>query len=137
VILLDTNVISETQRPRGSAAVKRRVEAHKDELFLSAIVMGELRFGVSLQRDPARRSVLATWYGGLAADFVDVVLPVSLEVAECWGELSATMQNAGRRIDAQDGLIAATALVHDLTLWTRNTGDFDGTGVRLLNPWED
>ena len=65
-----------------------------------------------------------------------MILPVSLEVAEAWGDLSARMQTAGRRIGAQDGLIAATALVHDLTLWTRNTRDFADTGVRLFDPWE-
>jgi predicted nucleic acid-binding protein len=64
-------------------------------------------------------------------------LPATIEVAERWGDLSARLQNEGRRIEAQDGLIAATALTHDLTLWTRNASDFAGTGVRLFNPWED
>jgi predicted nucleic acid-binding protein len=136
MILLDTNVVSETQRPRGSPLVKARVEERGADLFLNAIVMGELRFGIALLRDPRRRDALAAWYDQLVARFADVILPVTLEVAEVWGDLSARLQDAGRRMEAQDGLIAATALVHDLTLWTRNIRDFDGTGVRLLNPWE-
>ena len=98
--------------------------------------MRELRFGIALLGDPVRRSALAAWYAQLAARFADVILPATLEIAEAWGDLSARLQGAGRRIEAQDGLIAATALVHDLTLWTRNTKDFDGTGVRVFNPWE-
>jgi len=137
MILLDTNVVSETQRPQGSPKVKKRVEDRASDLYLSAIVMGELRFGIALLRDPARKSALTEWYARLAASFADVILPATLEVAEVWGDLTAKMQKAGRRIEVQDGLIASTALVHDLTLWTRNTSDFDGTGVRLLNPWED
>ena len=136
MILLDTNVVSEAQRPQGSARVKKRVEDHAGDLCLSAIVMGELRFGIGLLRDPDRKSSLADWYSRLAAGFGEVILPVSLQVAEEWGDLSARMQTAGRRIGAQDGLIAATALVHDLTLWTRNTRDFADTGVRLFDPWE-
>ena len=136
MILLDTNVVSETQRPQGSSQVKKRVEDHAGDLYLSVIVMGELRFGIALQRDPVRRSSLMAWYSRLAASFADVILPTTVEVAEAWGDLSARMQNAGRRIEAQNGLIAATALVHDLTLWTGNIRDFDGTGVRLFNRWE-
>ena len=63
---------------------------------------------------------------------------MTLAIAETWAELARRCAaERARSLDAPDGLIAATALVHDLTLWTRNTRDFDGTGVRLFNPWED
>ena len=67
----------------------------------------------------------------------DRVLAVTAEVAETWAKLAAAAAPHAADPRRRDGLIAATALVHDLTLWTRNTRDFDGTGVRLFNPWED
>ena len=137
MILLDTNVVSETQRPAGSPLVKARVRERAEDIFLSAVVMGELRFGIALLSDPSRKSILGSWYERLAATYSDVILPITLTIAERWGDLSAACQRAGRPVDAPDGLIAATALVHGLTLWTRNTRDFEGTGVRLFNPWED
>lgn len=137
MILLDTNVLSEARHPGGSERVKDNVDARASDLFLSAIVMGEIRFGIALMREPARRAVLASWYASLAETYADVILPITLEIAEHWGELAARLRNVGRPLDAPDGLIAATAIVHDLTLWTRNTRDFEGTGARLFNPWED
>ena len=77
------------------------------------------------------------YYTGLARAFGDRILPVAAPIAECWADLRAVQRSMGRMLPQADGLIAATALVHDLTLWTLNTRDFDGIGVRLFNPWED
>lgn len=136
MILLDTNVISETRKPRGSARVKQHVNERAGDLYLSAVVLGELRFGISRLREPDRKIELEGWYATLTATYLDVILPVTLAIAERWGDVSARLQNQGRIIDAPDGLIAATALVHDLVLWTGNTRDFEGLGVELFDPWE-
>jgi predicted nucleic acid-binding protein len=135
--LVDTNVLSEVRHPRGSSRVKEAFLALGNDLSISVIVLGEIRYGAQIARDVAKRAELLAWYAMLNAHFSHRVLPVTIEVAEAWGDLVARQRGARRRIEVADGLIAATALVHDLTLWTRNTRDFDGTGVRLFNPWED
>lgn len=135
--LVDTNVLSEVRHPKGNGRVKQSFLALGDQVRLSVVVLGEIRFGIELQRDTGKRAELASWYGRLVGSFGHWVLPVTMPVAEAWGDLSSRLAAAGRTIDAPDGLIAATALVHDLTLWTRNARDFEGTGVRLFNPWED
>ena len=135
--LIDTNVLSEIRHPRGSARVKGAFLALENDLSLSVIVLGEIRYGTKIARDAAKRADLLNWYAALRTNFGHRILPVTTEVAEAWGDLTARLRDARRRIEVADGLIAATALVHDLTLWTRNTQDFHGTGVRLFNPWED
>jgi predicted nucleic acid-binding protein len=116
--------------------VKARVAERSSEVVLSAIIVGEIRYGIALLERGVRRVQLSTWYLELVS-FADAILPVTREVAERWGDIQAAARLAGRALDAPDGLLAATALVHDLPLWTRNTHDFEGTGVRLFDPWED
>lgn len=137
MILLDTNVISETQKPGGDRRVKELVESRRHEIHLSAIAMGEILYGVALLDPGARRRLLEDYYATLRGAFADRILPVTGAVAELWAGIRASGRRAGRALPVADGLIAATALHHDLTLWTRNTRDFAGTGVRLFNPWED
>ncbi len=134
--LVDTNVVSEVRRSRGDARVKARFHALGNDIRLSVVVLGEIRYGIALQPDPGLRIELNDWYEGLLSTFAHSILPITQPVAEIWGETSARLRAAGRAIDVPDGLIAATALHHDLTLWTRNTRDFAGTGVRLFDPWE-
>jgi predicted nucleic acid-binding protein len=132
--LLDTNVVSETRRRRGEPRVTQWLRsAPQNELFLSVLVPGEIRRGVERLRgrDPAHAEVLERWLELLRRRFVDRILPVDGEVAEEWGRISA-----GNPIPAADGLMAATAKVHQMTLVTRNVADIAQTGVRLLNPWE-
>jgi predicted nucleic acid-binding protein len=137
VILLDTNVVSELQKPNGNPRVKQAIERRMADLYLSVITLGEILYGVALLEAGARRRELERYYRRLEAAFGDRVLPVSAEIAENWAQMRADRRNAGRPLALADGLIAATALVHDLTLWTRNMDDFKETGARLLNPWED
>lgn len=131
--LLDTNVISEARKPGGNEGVKRWLaSARGDELYLSVLVLGEVRQGVERlrRRDPARANVYDAWLTRLSQDYADRLLPITLAVAEEWGRL-----NSLRPLPVIDSLLAATARVHSLTLVTRNTSDFTGTGVNLLNPF--
>jgi predicted nucleic acid-binding protein len=137
VILLDTNVLSEMHHPQGSRRVVERVAQHERDLHLSVVALGEILYGIRILRAGRRRSLLEEYYAGMVQGFGDRILPVIASIAECWAELRAAHRRRGRVLPLADGLIAATALVHDLTLWTRNTPDFQGTGVRLFNPWED
>lgn len=131
--ILDTNVISETRRPRPDAGVIAFLSAAGAEgLFLSVLTLGELRKGVALKRrtDPEAASQLAMWVEGIVTNFADRILPIDSAIALRWGELSA-----GRSLPVIDMLIAATALSRDLTLVTRNTRDFATSGALLLDPW--
>ena len=137
MVLLDTNVLSEMHHPNGSARVIERVARHERELHLSVVALGEMLYGIRIMRIGRKRLALEGYYSGLTASFGDRILPIVASIAERWAELRASYRGVGRVLPLADGLIAATALVHDLTLWTRNTKDFGGTGVRLFNPWED
>lgn len=137
MILLDTNVISEVQHPRGDARVKERMEQRRGDVSISAIVLGEILYGVAKLDEGPRQERLREFYSGLRLSFGDRILPVTTAIAERWGHLRAECWRARRTLPVADGLIAATALVHDLTLWTRNARDFAGTGVRLFDPWEE
>lgn len=132
--LLDTNVISELRKGRrANAAVLRWFAEVDDEaLRLSVLVIGELRQGAARvrRRDPTSARRLDRWIETLITDFDDRILAVDREIAERWGTL-----NVPDPRPAIDGLLAATALVHDLTLVTRNGKDVASTGVRLFDPF--
>ena len=131
--LVDTNVLSELRKgERADAGVRAWfAEARDDELFTSVLVLGEIRRGVESirRRDAPSAIALDQWLARLAADFADRVLPVDARVADRWGSL-----NVPDPIPTVDGLLAATALVHDLVLVTRNVRDVERTGVRFLDP---
>ena len=131
--LLDTNVVSEIRRGR-DPQVQAWIERVEDaDLHLSVLTFGEIRKGIELLRgrDPAQAEVFASWLGELHTRFAERIVPIDARVAEEWGRL-----NAAATRNTVDSLIAATARVHGLTVATRNTGDFDGCGVRLINPWQ-
>ena len=137
-VLLDTCVLSELRRSKGHASVRRAVEALADEsLFISVVSVGEIVKGIALLRDTQHRRALEAWLQTLERHYADRLLPIDLETSRIWGELTAGAQKAGRTIPATDGLIAATARRHGFYVMTRNTGDFEATGVLLLNPWVD
>lgn len=132
--LLDTNVASETRRTRPDERVVSfltSVDAAK--LFISVLTLGELRRGVEMKRqsDPEVAAQIGAWVDGIELTFADRILPVDALVARLWGELSAD-----RKRPVVDTLIAATALVRDLTLVTRNGGDLAGIAVPILDPWQ-
>ncbi len=132
--LLDTNVLSELRKgDRANPGLLSWISRVDDEgLFTSVLVLGELRRGIlSLRRrDPVAASSLDQWLARLGEQFSDRLLPMDRDTALRWGEL-----NVPDPLPTVDGLLAATALVHDLTLVTRNTRDVERTGVRLLNPF--
>lgn len=135
--LLDTNVISESAKPRPDAGVLSWLATvSEDEVYLSVITLAELRHGVERMPAGARRSALDGWVtDALPARFANRLLPIDPATADQWGRTIARGQAAGRPLSAMDGFIAATAERHRLTLVTRNISDFEVTGVRLLNPW--
>jgi predicted nucleic acid-binding protein len=131
--LLDTNIVSDVQRrlPKPTAWL---ASIDPGSLNLSVITIGEIERGIVKQRkvDAERATRLDLWLRELRRDNADRILAVTEEVALAWGRISA-----GRTRGSADTLIAATALVHDLILVTRNVTDFDDTGVTVLNPWDD
>jgi predicted nucleic acid-binding protein len=131
--LLDTNVISETRKTRPHPRVMALMSAAEaSNLFLSVLTLGELRKGVAIRRrsDQDIADRLGAWVDDLEANFADRLLPVDAAVAQRWGEVSAD-----RSRPMIDTLIAATALVHGLTLVTRNTADVRGLAVPVIDPW--
>jgi toxin FitB len=137
VFLLDTNVISEFAKPAPDTQVTawlRRLPA--EELFLSAVSVGEIQKGIALARNPERQIRLQRWLEAMLQRwFEGRLLIVDRDIASRWGQIAAARQRSGRPLPVTDGLIAATALQHNLTVATRNTPDFDIPGLKLINPW--
>jgi predicted nucleic acid-binding protein len=135
--LIDTNVVSEARkRANADAGVRAFFDsaiADNTPLYLPAISLGELRRGVELVRyrgDVALAARLEAWLGLILEEFADRVLDFGPDAAQVWGRLR--VPRADHPLDKQ---IAAIALVHDLTVVTRNVADFVGTGARVLNPF--
>lgn len=131
--LIDTNVLSELRKgARAHPGVQAWfADAREEELFTSVLVLGEVRRGIESirRRDVPSALALEQWLERLANDFAERVLPVDARVADRWGSL-----NVPDPIPTVDGLLAATALVHDLVLVTRNVRAVERTGVRLRDP---
>jgi predicted nucleic acid-binding protein len=105
-------------------------------MYLSVLTLGEIRKGAALLEDASRRVALDAWLDGdLTLRFAQRILPIDRAVADRWGRIAARASIAKSPLPAIDGLLAATALDHDLTLVTRNTRDVEGTGVAVFNPW--
>lgn len=131
--LLDTNVISEIRRGRDPHVAAWASSVGDAELYLSVLTLGEIRKGIERlrPRDPLRAQALADWLGRLHDLFADRILSIDHRAADRWGALNAT-----RSRNTVDSLLAATAHVHGITIATRNTRDFEGCDVELLNPWQ-
>ncbi len=131
--LLDTNVVSELRKPRPHGAVVAWLQATADaDLHMSAVTLGEIQAGIELTReqDPAKASEIEAWADLVAASYN--VLPMDAETFRAWARLMHRKSNTYY----EDAMIAATAIVHDLTVVTRNVADFEQFDVRLLNPFE-
>ena len=132
--LIDTNVVSELRKgERADAGVRAWFDEHKaDQLWLSVLVVGELRRGVELlrRRDEQAGTRLSDWLDTVAHDFDDRIIPITVEVAERWAAL-----NVPDPVPVVDGLLAATALERDRVLVTPTTADVERTGVAVVNPF--
>jgi predicted nucleic acid-binding protein len=132
--LLDTNVLSETRKKQSDERVISFLStAEPSALYISVLTLGELRKGVALKRqsdnDAAKK--IAAWVDGLEFSFADRILGIDAATARLWGELSAQ-----RPRPVVDTLLAATAIVHELTFVTRNTGDVRDIDLKRIDPWK-
>jgi hypothetical protein len=131
--LLDTNILSETRKKQADEKVVAFLtSADPSSIYISILTLGELRKGVAQKRrtDPATAAALAAWVDGLEFGFANHILAVDTATAKVWGELSAQ-----RPRPVIDTLLAATAIVHELTFVTRNTSDVEDIDMTLLNPF--
>jgi predicted nucleic acid-binding protein len=136
VYLLDTNVLSELRKHRRChPSVARWIAGvRSEELHTSVLVLGEIRVGIESirRRDPVAASRIEVWLRTIEEGYEDRILDVDRRVADVWARL-----NVPDRRPFIDAFLAATALVHDLVLVTRDVGDVRSTGVRHLDPWRD
>jgi toxin FitB len=136
--LLDTSCISEVVRARPEPRVLEWMDAADERLlFLSVLTLGEIRKGIAGLPQSRRRTHLESWLEmELRSRFAGRILSIDGAVADRWGLLAADAKRKGSSLSAIDGLLAATALEHNLTLVSRNVADFTNTAVSILNPWE-
>ena len=132
--LLDTNVVSELTREAPDSRVLAFLAGH-DNLWLSAVVLHELDFGVGLLPPGRRRDGISAALSAFVAEYEDRILPLARAEAREAAALRARAHRAGRVLDLGDALIAGTARANDLSVATRNVRDFDGLGLDVIDPW--
>jgi toxin FitB len=132
--LVDANVLSEPTRPEPAAHVVDWLRDNERELAVDPIILGEVRYGIHLLNAGKRRRRLERWFEQGVATMV--CLPWDAATGLRWAESLADLRRAGLAMSVKDSMIAATALVHRLTLATRNQKDFKKAGVKVVNPFE-
>ncbi len=135
--LLDTNVISELRKKekanQGVITFFQHLNRSNTNAFLSAVTLGELRRGIELirhRKDFTQANLLENWFSTILIDYSDKILPIDQDIAQLWGRLR--VPNPSNELDK---LIAATAILYDLTVVTRNVTDFLETGAKVYNPF--
>lgn len=130
--LVDTNVISEARRGTPQAVNWMR-SVDPQAIFLSVLTLGEIMRGIALKQksDTSDAGHLAEWLRKLRHQHVERILPITDQITVEWGRIAAIRPRGD-----VDGLIAATAIVHDLAVVTRNVDDFNDTGADVINPWD-
>lgn len=136
MILVDTNVLSELTKPKPEDRVVNWLEMNEPALAAPTIALAELRYGIERLPQGRRRSSLQQFWQTTRDRFRGRIFSFDERAAETYGEVAAVAERAGRRLNVQDGQIAAIALVHRMTVATRNTGHFEAAGVAIVNPWE-
>ena len=133
--LLDTNVLSEQRKPHPDAGVMAWFAQHSvSSSVISVVSIAEIEQGILLLGRTKRATAYRIWLAELEQDFFGCILPIDREVASAWAELTCKAIQLGQTLSYPDSLIAATALVYQLTVVTRNVSDFSGF-VPVLNPW--
>ena len=137
-LLLDTNVLSEVTKPRPNKDVLTWLhELDEDRTFISIVSIAEIRRRVALMDKGRKQDALDKWLtDDLPQRFENRIIPVEGLVARAWGDLMALAKRSGRGLASMDGMIAATAVAHPLSLATRNTKDFEGLGINIIDPWK-
>jgi len=137
--LLDTNVLSELRRPKPDRKVVAFIAAQPLELlYVSAVTLAEIRFGIEVVTDATKRAELNDWLAHkVRPRFEQRVLPVTEEIMFKWRLLVEDGRKAGYTFSQPDLIIAATALHHGLTVVTRNVSDYERVRAPVFNPWVD
>jgi predicted nucleic acid-binding protein len=136
--LLDTNILSELRRPKPEQRVVTFVAGCPlDELYISAVTLAEIRFGIELVGEPNRRADLNDWLmHKVRPMFGERVLQITEDIMLKWRLLVEQGRKAGHTFSQPDLIIAATAIHHDLTVVTRDRSDYEKAGVPVINPWD-
>lgn len=137
MILLDTNIVSETWRPQPSPVVRAWLDAQAaDQLFLCTPVLAELLFGAERLVAGSKKDRLIARIAKLQAGFEDRILAFDIDAAAAFGRIAAQREQAGRRMEPLDAMIAAIAVAHGMKVATRDTSDFADIGLDVINPFE-
>ena len=134
IYLVDANVLSEPTRPAPSSKVIDWLSANEQDIVADSLILGELYIGILALSRGRKRTKLEQWFEALVRT-IDC-LPWDAAIARRWALLVVDLKRRGEPLPLLDGMIAATALHHDLTIATRNTRDFKRAGVKVLNPFE-
>ena len=132
--LVDANVLSEATRPVPVAAVIDWLQQHEGDLIVTPIILGEIEYGIRLSPAGRKRTKLQHWFASGVQRLR--VVDLDIETAHVWATLLARLKFNGQSMPVKDSLIAASALQHGLIVATRNIGDFQHSGVQLLNPFQ-
>jgi predicted nucleic acid-binding protein len=136
--LIDTNVISESVRPRPNLTVLNWIaDQDKSRLILSAVTIGEIRRGIERLHSGSKKAHLQNWLEELRFKFSGRILPLTEETFSIWGKMFVGFEAKGLARPLLDSMLEATALEHDLILVTRNARNFKGSSVTILNPWQE
>jgi len=132
--LVDANVLSEPTKPEPNPGVVAWLRTRERDIAVDPIILGEIRFGIFRLPRCRRRQRLVTWFESGVQRIL--CLPWDAATGLRWAELLATFRASGRAMPVKDSLIAATALVHGLSVATRNRADFEKAGVRVVDPFD-
>jgi len=133
--LVDTNVFSEPVKRKPDQNVVAWLRANESAIYVSTITIGEIRRGIERLPSGRRKTQLRAWLVALCECMKGRVLGFNTSTAHVWGQLKAKWDAAGLAVPSLDSQIAATAQRYQLTVVTRNTADFEGTGIKLVNPF--
>jgi len=137
MIILDTNVVSETMKPQPEAAVLAWLDAQVEEtLYLTSVTLAELLFGVAALPEGKRKERLTATIDSLCKLYEERVLPFDTKAARCYAALAVTARRKGRGFPMPDGYIAAIAVSHSYAVASRDASAFATAGIKIIDPWQ-